>query len=590
MRFLTSRFALSSAIAAVVAFAPPAGAAIYRVGSGAGCTHASIQAAIGAAAVSDADDEIRLSATLAYAQQALLVDEARGSLVIAGGYSSCSDDAPAPAARTLVAGNGTLPVVRIHATPSVALYGLDIQGGYSQDYGGGIHVTGGEGDVLVLGHTLVRGNDANAGGGIAVRTVGPQIGAGSVQLLLFGDSAVLSNHASMGGGIYCENASVQLFDQAHVSLNAANGSGGGIHAEGCALRIGSRGLGGAVLWANSAGLGGGLSLRGLYASAEMYTVDPRVPARIVGNQAAEGGGVAVANDARLRLFDVNVEDNIASAAGGAMLVAYGSMADTRIEMQAALEGAPAAAVNCAEAERCNRVAGNRVVDGKGLRGPGAAIVVYAGAPHSAHARFRGTRFEANVGESLAHHAGDHGQLLFDGALVVGNDASGALFDAPGSANSLAVVATTVAANAIGAGRGVIAGSGACDVEDDVRGTYVSNGIVWQPGHALLQASSTPQPFCFRHLVANAFGALPASDERLVADPLFSDAAGGDFRLSLGSPALDFAPRTQSTFTRDRGPRVFDLPWRPDRFGPQDLGAYEYMPSLIFADGFERAGS
>lgn len=582
----------SFVLTVAVAVAQPAAAAVYRVGSGAGCTHASIQAAIGAAAASADDDEIRLGATLAYTQQALLIDEAAGSLVIAGGYPTCLDDAPVAGARTLVVGNGTLPVFRIHATRSVALYDLDIQGGSSSGYGGGIDATGGGDDVLALGNTLVRGNAASAGGGIAVRASGipVPISPDRMQVLLFGDSAVVSNHATTGGGIHCAGAAVQLFDQSHVSLNQADGAGGGIDAVDCTVRIGSRGLGGAVLWANSAGTGGGIHLRGRDGLAEMYTVDPSVPARIVANEATEGGGIAVSNDARMRLFDVNIEDNVASAAGGAILVVDGALADTRIEMQSSLEGAPAAAVNCAEAERCNRVEGNRVVDAGGVRGPGAAIVVRASVPHAAHARFLGTRLEANAGASLASHAGAHGQIVFNGALLVGNDASGALLDAPGAANSLVVVATTIAGNLVGAGHAVIVGSGVCDIEDDVRGTWVNSSIVWQPGHALIAPSSTPQPFCFRYLVANAFGDLPVAAERVVADPLFSNAANGNFRLSLGSPALDFAPSLPSVSTRDRGPRVYDVPWQPDHFGPQDLGAYEYAPDFVFADGFEPGGA
>jgi hypothetical protein len=104
-----------SFVIAGIACAPPAVAAVYRVGVGAGCTQASIQAAIGAAAMTVADDEIHLSATLAYSQQALLVDSVQGTLVLAGGYASCADAVPVAGAHTLIDGNGTLSVLRIHA-------------------------------------------------------------------------------------------------------------------------------------------------------------------------------------------------------------------------------------------------------------------------------------------------------------------------------------------------------------------------------------------------------------------------------------------------------------------------------------------
>jgi hypothetical protein len=137
---------------------------------------------------------------------------------------------------------------------------------------------------------------------------------------------------------------------------------------------------------------------------------------------------------------------------------------------------------------------------------------------------------------------------------------------------------------------VIAGAGYCDPNDDVRGTYVHLGIVWQPGHVLIASPDAPQPFCFQHLLGNDFGDLPPTAERIVSDPLFRNAAVGDYRLSLGSIAIDFAPATAQTATRDGGPRVFDFVTMQDRFGAQDLGAYELAPDLIFADGFEPTGA
>lgn len=580
------------AVLASVAFSTPVAAAVYRVGSGPGCTHASIQAAIGTAAVTADDDEIRLSATLAYSQQALLVDEVQGALVLAGGYANCADDVPVPGARTLVDGDGNLPVLRINATRMVALQNLDISGGGTTARGGGIYATGSDDAVLALFDTLVRGNQAYAGGGIAVLNSDAQADPAAMQLLLFGDSAVTSNAAVAGGGIQCIGATVHLFDRAHVSLNMATDHGGGVYALDCFLEIGSRGIGGAVLWANSAGGdGGALYLYGARSDADFYTIDAQVPARIVGNSASRGGAIAIASEARMRVFDARIENNTASTQGGAVFVSSeaGATADTRFTMQGAPVGVPAAAVRCADPESCNRVDGNHALDGS-VRRPGAAIVVAAGAAHSAHAMFHGTRFDGNIGESLTRHAGDHGQIAFNGALLVDNDATGALLDAPGASNSLAMVATTIAHNVIGSGHSVIAGAGYCDPEDDVRGTYVRLGIVWQPGHVLIASPDAPQPFCFRHLLGNDFGDLPPAAERIVSDPLFLDVAVGDYRLSLSSIAIDFAPATAQTATRDGGPRVFDFVTMQDRFGAQDLGAYELTPDPVFADGFEPAGA
>ena len=272
------RFPTFMAVVAGLLFAVPAGAAVYRVGSGTACTHATIQAAIGAASVGAEDDEIRISASLTYSQQALLVDEVQGTLTLAGGYANCSDAAPVAGAHTVIDGDGNLPVLRINATRTVALQQLDINGGGTTDRGGGIYATGSDGAVLMLSNTLVRGNQAYAGGGIAVLNSDPNGDPAGMQLLLFGDSAVTSNSAVAGGGVQCIGATVHLFDNAHVSLNTATDYGGGIYALDCRVEIGSRGIGGAVLWANSAGGdGGGLYLYGSRSDADFYTIDAQVP-------------------------------------------------------------------------------------------------------------------------------------------------------------------------------------------------------------------------------------------------------------------------------------------------------------------------
>ena len=57
----------------------PAAADTYWVGSGAGCTHATIQAAVNAAVASVEADEIRISQSQAYTQQQILIDQAQGN-------------------------------------------------------------------------------------------------------------------------------------------------------------------------------------------------------------------------------------------------------------------------------------------------------------------------------------------------------------------------------------------------------------------------------------------------------------------------------------------------------------------------------
>ena len=117
-----------------------------------------------------------------------------------------------------------------------------------------------------------------------------------------------------------------------------------------------------------------------------------------------------------------------------------------------------------------------------------------------------------------------------------------------------------------------------------RGTHVYRSIIWQPGHALIAMGGTPNLNCFQYLLANDLGVLPASTLNGVGDPLFNNAAAGNFRLRLASPAIDYAVAQAANSTRDIGPRVLDDPTIVNEFGAHDLGAYEI--DQIFADGFE----
>lgn len=581
------------AFLAGVALSTPAAASVYRVGSGPGCTHASIQAAIDAAEASAAADDILISGA-SYANQTLVIDGAHGALTLIGGYANCQSATPTPGSRTVVSGSSTQTTLTVLASPYVALLHLDIQNGHGATLGGGIHVRGGNGGVLRLFNTLVRGNQADRGGGIAIENTDGAAAPDRLELLLEGDSRVLSNAAgTSGGGINCQRASVTLRDTSHIGLNTTDFYGGGIYAQDCLISIGSRGLNGAVLWSNTAtSKGGGLYVFGTATRADIYTADPLEPARVVGNGAGSGAGVAVLAGASVTLHDAVIAGNTATHGGGAVSMEgdQDPNHDTHFAMQAWSAASPAGATACADAEACNLVRDNRAVSDSGVPQWGAAILMTSGQGRG-QANFRGTRIDRNEGRSLAVQNDDGTELVLDGALVVGNRVVAAVFDTQPieSPRALVIRASTIADNDLGADAFVIVGPSVCAYIGGYIGTHVYRSIIRENGHALIHGDA-PQSSCFVHLLGNDFGALPAAPERVVADPAFIDAANGDYRVSSASPALDFAPAEAADATRDGGVRVFDLAYRTDLFGPQDLGAYEYASDQLFADGFDSSGA
>jgi len=591
-------------LAVVAAFAAaPVPAAIYTVGSGAGCTHATIQAAIDAAdaASSTGADEIRLAGG-PYTAQALTmhIAAAHGAVALNGGYATCTSPTPTVGARTIVGGrsSGADPALRISDTADATLRNLEIRDATS---GGGLVVetnaAGSAASMVELVDTIVVHNASVNGGGILVANYNPSTPQDRLQLRLSGTSEVAYNIGrARGGGIHCDYATVAVQDASSVHENQAGDAGfagshdgGGVHADDCRLDLTSSDA--RLLYRNSiaaGGRGGGLYLTGAQGSADFYAVSSGMLTFVRENRATDGGGIAIAGGAQVRMFGGGgLLDNSADASGGAVWIAPGTSAgiDTRFLAQSTLEGAPENAVACPSPEFCSMIRGNRVVDVGGHSGIGAALLIDTADGGTAHATLRGVRIEQNDGFSLLQQGTSRSRVTLDGVLVTDNHVDGGFAAIVGLGPDTAVVvqSTTIANNTIAAGTLVFGTPTTCDVADDEVGIHLRRSIIWQPGHGLLfSLFEPPQANCFDDLVANDFGMLGAAADRVVADPAFENVAGGNYRLSATSPALDFAPAHAGDATLDNGARVIDLPAVTNLFGPQDLGAFErsYSPTVI----------
>jgi hypothetical protein len=387
-----------------------------------------------------------------------------------------------------------------------------------------------------------------------------------------------------------------------IANNTAATYGGGIAIYGGSADIGSGDPAGTIAGNHAGWWGGGLSVTG-GAQVRLFTTDPAVPNRIVGNSAggpdnSMGGGIAVLTSNAVPNFvyalDVSIENNEA-ATGGAIGLLQASAASTRSVLclssiarppnTCEILEAPAGAVPCSDPARCTRLYGNRASTASGSTPPalsaqGAAIAHSGGA---AQIYVHYARIEQHEGASVFFQSVDEATGLFAGyqitdALIVNNAVADAIVAQP-DFGYFAILRSTIAGNSIG-GSAVISAAG--DVE-------LKESIVYQPG--TIAYSGSEDAIDAEFVLSHETASLPQHPGIIAAEPRFNDADNGDYRLREDSPALDVSDLAGSPIDLDGAPRGVDLPTIPNFAGPRDLGAFERQTftDAIFADGFDDAG-
>lgn len=567
-----------------------ADAASFRVGSGGGrCTHASLQAALDAAASVAGPHLIRVTQSLTYTQQALTLQTSQ-EITIEGGAGDCFSLLENPAARTTIdgAGGSQAPVFTIETGPGgvVRLSRLVIRGGDAPNgKGGGIYFKGA--GMLGVSEMAITNNVAADGGGMYLE--GTDTGA---TVFIGGNVTILSNRARFdGGGVFAEAVNLQMVQPGSIiAFNVAEGvtvlgftsggRGGGLvvdateHLDGHAT-IGSTGVGTAgAIHNNEARYGGGAAVlaesNSLHdATLHLHATAAGEPATIDGNFASvAGGAVYLGGDSNslasgvARLWYAVLDDN-AAPQGAAIYADPGSDALVLVN-----QFAPDGAAPCPTSGPCGGILGNVDLDEFGQRTEGAVVaggdaLLYFGERFSAQrpaTETRGFLFEGNRGGALFQLTDSF--LGVKDALVTDNAVSQRLFDLQ-DGSGLRLADTTVAGNTIGAAA-VIGMAG--DIE-------LARSIVWQPGKNLLDQSSGLREVA--HVVANEAASAGGGPGAIVADPRFIDPALGNYRLRAASPAVDYAPAFAGDDRDADGlPRDADLSPKPNVYGVRDVGAFE----------------
>jgi len=539
-------------------------AAIYDVGldgTAGGCEASTLEAAVALAEGTAANDEIRLVSGVAFQPvDTILLDDwnsaTQGTLVIRGGYSSCTDtsaDGPPAQIDLLLADPG----LRIRNWGSgetvVTLQNLEL----FNSSGVGLEVAR-HAVVDLLGVVIAF----NQGAGLYA-TVGAEV---------YLDAASIIQHNGSGtgdGGIVCVNTGTVVESDAWVHHNASAIDGGGIHALGCELVLGSAAL---VEDNEAAGDGGGIW------AASQALVSLFQGARVRDNEAAGyGGGIAASGSATtVLLMGARITGNRSSSGGGGVFAT-----------EDAFVGAGGA--SCGAAFCPTLLEGNQLF--AGARNGSAAM-----AADGAILQLRQTEAIGNaVPEAEAFgsvfYAGAGGELRTESVKVFGNLGASRVFQVA-SGGSLRVAFTTAARNRYldGAGQPAEAfGLWATGTGTEAR---IFSSIFHPTAGYFADGSVTSQIDCV--ITQTTFGLPAGATETYVVDPGYLALAAGDLRLATASPAVDFCDTFYFTPTigaLDGRPRGYDSAANPQGLpGPggtpavQDLGAYEL--SAIFTDGFE----
>ncbi|MEM9303597.1 MAG: hypothetical protein AAGE01_15875 [Pseudomonadota bacterium] len=219
MGILRLTVALVLQLLAAAALALPGAGRVITVGPGwdGACDFASLTEAL-ARTEPGLRYEIRLLDQQVHQYRDNAVVDAR-TLVVRGGWESCSDDARrVPGGRSIIRSGtgGTVLSIAGDGVPRstrVLLVDIDVVGARTAVDGGGLRISGGATATLL--RTRLRDNSALIGGGVLIegRNTRARLGEGFV---------VSGNRAQLAGGIRCQQGATILLEDGVIEGNRAD--------------------------------------------------------------------------------------------------------------------------------------------------------------------------------------------------------------------------------------------------------------------------------------------------------------------------------------------------------------------------------
>jgi predicted outer membrane repeat protein len=559
------------------------GAPEVTVGTDSDCDYSSITAAsFNAPASSELIIRVAKNFTLTAPQ---LLDD-RNTRIL-GGYDSCLDTTQD--GRTVLDGSGFngplfFPTA---ATSSIEFLYLDLEnleltGGNSTTGGGVITMTGSW--QLNLNNVYAHHNSSNQNGGVISLKESTTPAVLAPWLYAYGNSVLSQNSALNGGALSCDGMGKIIMYNTQLANNSAAEDGGAVYLDNnCVFeQLGGQFLQG-VLLNEAGGYGGGVYATNQAVHLMRSNFAGLGVAAVVSNTAANGGGIALENDARLDARDAVINANTALNTGGGVRSNGGHVVIRRMTP----------GLRCHQEHRCSSVSDNTVTGTDPGFSGGGAIATFGGT-----LSVTGTYLEGNSAafgsairaRFMPFQLGVGPDMKLVGNVVAGNEGAPQVIYLDESSADIAFSTFT---DNLGLSRVIELSyptTSADDHQVTVTGSIFDHAGDTIPGAELTTSGPAVVADCNRHEPAST-GELAGAARSTVLLPQFENPLVGDYRLQEGTAFVDWCDASYMGIESDHSANGYARPMddagRNNHHGTYDLGGLErYREDGIFATDFD----